>query len=59
MAKLYECELGKSVVKRVNIPVVEPAATALKTLEILIDLKISHSKTGLYITPEVGKIIGY
>jgi Asp/Glu/hydantoin racemase len=59
MAKLYEYELGKSVVKRVNMPVVEPAVTALKTLEILIDLKISHSKTGLYITPEVGKIIGY
>lgn len=51
--------LYSEVVKRVNIPVVEPAATALKTLEILIDLKISHSKTGLYITPEVGKIIGY
>jgi len=51
--------LYNEVVKRVNIPVVEPAATALKTLEILIDLRISHSKTGLYITPEVGKIIGY
>jgi len=51
--------LYNKVVKRVNIPVVEPAATALKTLEILIDLRISHSKTGLYITPEVGKIIGY
>lgn len=59
MAKLYEYELGKPVVKRINIPVAEPAATALKTLEILIDLRISHSKTGLYITPEVGKIIGY
>ena len=59
MAKLYEYELGKPVVKRINIPVAEPAATALKTLEILIDLRISHGKTGLYITPEVGKIIGY
>ena len=59
MAKLYEYELGKSVVKRVNIPVVEPAATVLKMLEILIDLGITHSKTGLYITPEVGKIVGY
>jgi allantoin racemase len=51
--------LYSKVAKRVSIPVVEPAATALKTLEILIDLRISHSKTGLYITPEVGKIIGY
>jgi len=47
------------VVKRVSIPVVEPAAAALKTLEIFVDLRISHSKTGLYITPEFGKIIGY
>jgi len=51
--------LYSEVVKRVNIPVVEPAATALKMLEILIDLGITHSKAGLYITPEVGKIIGY
>jgi len=42
-----------------DIPVVEPAATALKMLEILVDLGITHSKAGLYITPEVGKIIGY
>jgi len=47
------------VAKRVSIPVVEPAATALKVLEILIDLGISHSKAGLYMTPDVGKIIGY
>jgi len=51
--------LYSEVVKRVSIPVVEPAATALKTLEILIDLGISHNKTGLYMTPDVGKIIGY
>lgn len=51
--------LYSGVVKRVSIPVVEPAATALKTLEILIGLRISHSKTGLYMTPDVGKIIGY
>ena len=51
--------LYSEVAKRVSIPVVEPAATALKTLEIFIDLRISHSKTGLYITPEFGKIIGY
>ena len=51
--------LYSEVVKRVSIPVVEPAATALKMLEILIDLGITHSKAGLYITPEVGKIIGY
>lgn len=51
--------LYSGVVERVSIPVVEPAATALKTLEILIGLRISHSKTGLYMTPDVGKIIGY
>jgi len=51
--------LYSKVAKRVSIPVVEPAATALKMLEIFIDLKISHSKTGLYIIPEFGKIIGY
>jgi len=51
--------LYSEVAKKVSIPVVEPAATALKMLEILIDLGITHSKAGLYITPEVGKIIGY
>lgn len=51
--------LYSEVAKKVSIPVVEPAATALKTLEILIDLRISHSKVGLYITPEFGKMIGY
>ncbi len=54
MLSLY----GK-VAKRVSIPLVEPAAAALKVLEILIDLGISHSKAGLYMTPEFGKIIGY
>lgn len=51
--------LYSGVVKRVSIPVVEPAATALKMLEIMIDLGIKHSKTGLYMTPDFGKIIGY
>jgi len=51
--------LYSKVAKSLSIPVVEPAATALKMLEILIDLGISHSKTGLYMIPDVGKIIGY
>lgn len=51
--------LYSKIVKKVSVPVVEPAATALKMLEIMIDLGIKHSKTGLYITPDFGKIIGY
>ena len=37
---------------RINIPVIEPAATALKMLETLIDLRLSHSKEGLYFYPK-------
>ena len=51
--------LYSKIVKKVSVPVVEPAATALKMLEIMIDLGIKHSKTGLFMTPDVGKIIGY
>lgn len=51
--------LYSKIVKKVGVPVVEPAASALKMLEIMIDLGIKHSKTGLFMTPDVGKIIGY
>lgn len=51
--------LYREVVKRVKIPVVEPARAALKVLETLIDLKLRHSKQGLYLYPVLEKIKGY
>jgi len=51
--------LYREVVRRAKIPVVEPAAAALKVLETLIDLKVSHSKQGLYLYPVLEKIKGY
>lgn len=51
--------LYMEVAKRVNVPVIEPAITALKTLEMLIDLRLTHSKVGLYTYPVFDKIKGY
>lgn len=51
--------LYTEVVRRVNVPVIEPAAIALKTLEMLIDLRLNHSKIGLYTYPVFDKIKGY
>jgi len=48
--------LYRKVKDKAGIPVVEPAAASLKILETLIDLGISHSKKGLYLTPVFKKI---
>ncbi len=42
--------------KKLNIPVVEPLAAAFKMAELLIDLNLVHSKNGLYMKPDTGKI---
>lgn len=51
--------LYQEVASRARIPVVEPARAALKVLEILIDLKLTHSRQGLYLRPVLDKIKGY
>lgn len=40
--------LYSDLAKMINIPIVEPAAASLKTLETLIDLKLSCSKAGSF-----------
>jgi len=44
---------------KVDVPVIEPAAAAIKLLEKIIDLKLSHSRAGLYAYPIFEKIKGY
>lgn len=41
----------RKVIKCVKMPIVEPATAALKVLESLIDLRLTHSKSGLYSYP--------
>ncbi|HHW03874.1 MAG TPA: hypothetical protein GXX35_13890 [Thermoanaerobacterales bacterium] len=45
--------------KELNVPVVEPMAAAFKMAEMMADLGLKHSKVGLYMTPDKGKISGY
>lgn len=40
--------LAESIRKDLGVPVVEPAAAALKTLQMLFDLGLRHSKVGIY-----------
>jgi allantoin racemase len=40
--------LAESIRKELGVPVVEPAAAALKTLQMLFDLGLRHSKVGVY-----------
>ncbi len=47
--------LYEEILKYINIPVIEPAAAALKMLETLISLGISHSKEGLYFYSKIIK----
>lgn len=51
--------LYTQVREEIIVPVVEPAATAVKLLEKLIELRLSHNKTGLYTYPVFEKIKGY
>ncbi len=41
-----------------NVPVIDPASTALKTAEMLVDLKLAHSKR-TYPYPPEKEIVGY
>jgi len=48
--------VAKIIREELEVPVIEPMATAFKVAELIISLKLTHSKTGLYMTPNTGKI---
>lgn len=48
--------LAETIQEQLDVPVVEPAAAALKILEATIDLGLTHSRAGLYRRPDFTKI---
>lgn len=48
--------VARIVKEELEVPVVEPMATAFKLAELMISLKLTHSKTGLYMVPDGDKI---
>lgn len=48
--------VARIVKEELEVPVIEPMATAFKVAELIVSLKLTHSKTGLYMTPDKGKI---
>lgn len=51
--------LAARVRERLNVPVIEPAATTLKMAEMLVKLGLRHNRGGLYLPPALDKIAGY
>lgn len=50
--------LAAKVRERLDVPLIEPAATTLKMAEMLIKLGLRHNRGGLYLTPVLDKILG-
>jgi len=48
--------VARIVKEELEVPVVEPMATAFKLAELMISLKLIHSKTGIYMEPNKDKI---
>ena len=48
--------VARIVKEKIEVPVIEPMATAFKVAELMVSLKLTHSKVGLYMTPDKGKI---
>jgi len=48
--------VARIVTEELEVPVIEPMATAFKVAELIVSLKLTHSKTGLYMTLNKGKI---
>ena len=48
--------VARIVKEELEVPVIEPMATAFKVAELMISLNITHSKTGLYLNPDTNKI---
>lgn len=51
--------LAQAVRERLPVPLIEPAAVALKTAELLVKLGLRHHRGGRYLIPDPGKISGY
>lgn len=51
--------VSRRVAGRLDVPVVEPAAAAVKMLEVLLDLGLTHSRHLMYMRPALEKIKGY
>lgn len=49
--------LAERIRENLDMPVVEPAAAALKMLETWIDLRLTHSRAGLYRRPDFAAIL--
>jgi Asp/Glu/hydantoin racemase len=48
--------VARIVKEELEVPVIEPMATAFKVAELIVSLKLTHLKTGLYMTPNKDKI---
>ena len=48
--------VARIVKEGIEVPVIEPMATAFKVAELMISLKLTHPKAGLYMTPNKDKI---
>ncbi|MFX0206604.1 MAG: aspartate/glutamate racemase family protein [Candidatus Hodarchaeota archaeon] len=49
--------LAGEIQKTLPVPLIEPATTTLKMLELLVDLGLCHSHRGLYMYPQLEKIL--
>lgn len=49
--------LAENMRKSLDIPIIEPASLTLKIAEALADLKLKHSKIGLYTNPDLKKFV--
>ena len=48
---------AKAIQEKLPVSVIEPATTTLKMLELLVDLGLQHSHIGLYVYPQLDKIV--
>lgn len=48
--------VAKILKEELEVPLIEPMATAFKVAELMISLNLTHSKTGLYMVPDKNKI---
>jgi len=49
--------LAVEIRRQLPVSLIEPATTTLKMLELLVDLGLRHSRAGLYMYPQLDKII--
>lgn len=49
--------LAKDIQKKLDVPIIEPASLTLKLAEALAELRLKHSKIGIYMMPDPKKLI--